>query len=154
MPTDILRARNRRSLRKNEGPRTVPDGTARQRRMSVRGHGFTLVAELHATVTADRLWAALPLNGACEAWGETLHFEVPVASGRERGARLGAAPGDICFWPSQRRLILVYGATPISRAGEVRMPEPVNIVARLIGDAGTLRRLGPGERVVLERLDP
>lgn len=151
MPTNLLRSRNVRASASPKGGAGRSEGPPR--RIRIRARGIELVAELAATATADRLLAALPLFGVAEPWGETLHFEVPLASGRERNARVNASLGDICFWPSEQRIIIPFGPTPISRAGERRMPEPVNVVARVIGDVGSLRMVRVGERVALERLD-
>lgn len=151
MPTDMLRARHARSPRPAPESRDPRDSAA-PRMLRLSGRAFDLVAELVASPTADRLWAALPLNSTIEPWGEAVHFEVPVASGRERGARISVTPGDICYWPAQQRIIVAFGPTPISRVGEVRMPEPVNVVARVAGDAGILRSARAGERVSLGRL--
>ena len=34
-------------------------------------------ARLFDTLTADRIWAALPLHSTAETWGAVIHFETP-----------------------------------------------------------------------------
>lgn len=151
MPTDMLRSRRPPPAR--PAPERGERHAGPPRRVRIRIRAGELLAELAPTVTADRLFAALPLYGAAEPWGDTLHFEVPIASGRERGARVNVGLGDICYWPREQRILVPFGPTPISRAGEIRMPEPVNVIARAIGDVGILRMVRVGERVALERLE-
>ncbi|MCB1507158.1 MAG: hypothetical protein KDJ47_19510 [Hyphomicrobiaceae bacterium] len=109
------------------------------------------MARLRDTATADRIWQSLPLFAAAEPWGESIHFEIPVSSGRDRAARINGTLGEICYWPDERRIIIAYGPTPLSRPGEIRMPVPVNIVADTLGDVGDLRLVRPGEKISLLR---
>ncbi len=73
------------------------------------------------------------------------------ASGRGRTARLQARLGDICFWSDERRVIVAFGQTPISRPDEIRMPSPVNVFATALDDVGVLRNVSVSEKVVLSR---
>ncbi len=88
MPTDILRKRSDRVL---PGPNAKVQPTSAERILLIAAGPAQLRARLAETATAERIWAALPLYGAIEPWGETINFEVPVASGRDRTARLQAA---------------------------------------------------------------
>ena len=129
MPTDILRRRS------TAGARAAPHaaGTpAVARQIEIKLARAILRATLADSETADRLWAALPIHSTAERWGDAVHFEVPVASGRDRSARLNAKPGEIYYWPQERRIIIPFGPTPISRPGEMRLPAPVNVVAVMI----------------------
>lgn len=152
MPTDILRHRSDPVARRA----AAPEATASQhgpgsRVILIRAGRIELEAALAATATAERIWAALPLFGVAEPWGEAIHFEIPIASGRDRTARLMARPGDICLWSEERRIILPFGPTPISRPGEMRMPAPVNVFATALGDVKVLQGVRVGEKVSLLR---
>lgn len=141
MPTNILRNRAR--------PRSAASA-ARQpalRRVAITAGRVTIRAELADTPTAARIAAALPLFSTAETWGDAIHFEVPIESGRERGARVNISAGDICYWSSDGRIIIGFGATPISRPGEIRLPQPSNIWARAIDDVTLLKGVLPGEKV-------
>lgn len=148
MPTDILRARSRAS-------------PSRQRASPAQGERIVLLkagrasvrARLAGSATADRIWAALPIFSTVEPWGEAIHFEVPVFSGRDRTARLQARLGDICLWCEERRVIIAFGPTPISRPDEMRMPAPVNVFATALDDVEVLRRVRVGEKVTLSRAE-
>lgn len=80
--------------------------------------------------TADLLWSALPLYSIVKTWANSIHFETPRKTGRERTARLNVEPGDVCYWTEDERVMLAWGATPISRPGEVRLMRPCNVWAR------------------------
>ena len=71
------------------------------------------------------------------------------ASGRERGARQLGEPGDIYFWVEDDRIMIVFGRTPISRPGEMRLPRPCNLWARALEDVGVLKAVRPGEKVTV-----
>jgi len=145
MPTNYLR-------RRNDAVKAGPGQIDRGRRVSPRiieitVGGVTLRAEILDSPTAERLWTALPLFSTAERWGDAVHFEIPVPSGRERNARTLGEPGLIYFWSHEERLVIPFGKTPISRPGEVRLPAPCNIVARSLVDTSLLKCVSPGEKV-------
>lgn len=111
-----------------------------------------LRARLHDTPTADRIWLALPLFAPAETWGDSIHFEIPVESGRDRTAKLNGAPGEIYFWSDDDRIIFAFGPTPISRPDEVRLPRPCNVWAEALDDPEVFRGVTPGEKITVERL--
>lgn len=160
MPTNLLRAASRKPVQRSAAP--APVGA---RRILLRAGRTTLRLELLATATADRIWAALPIHSTAETWGASVHFEIPAASGRERGAKLNVAPGEICFWSEDQRVLVAWGATPISGAdsgsGAIRLPSPCNVWARALDDVAALASVRPGEKVSMtaateggERLGP
>ena len=106
---------------------------------------------LHQTRTADLIWRALPLHSIVETWGDSIHFDTPLKIGRERTAKLNVAPGDVCFWTEDERVVLAWGPTPISRPSEVRLMRPCNIWAEAIDDPSALAAVTPGEKAVLSR---
>ena len=86
-------------------------------------------------------------HSTAETWGASVHFEIPVASGRERGAKLNVTPGEICFWSEDERVLIAFGPTPISSAGPIRLPSPCNVWARALDDVAVLAGVRPGEKV-------
>lgn len=147
MPTNIIRRELDQRAPAKPAPRPVtPDRTAI---LSVAKHQLRLA--LLQTRTADLIWSALPLHSVVETWGESIHFDTPLKTGRERTARLNVSPGDVCFWTEDERVVLAWGPTPISRPDEVRLMRPCNIWGRALDDPGVLRSVTPGEKVVLSR---
>lgn len=148
MPTDILRARSKASP--GRGLRGVVRDPG-ERIIVLKAGRANIRARLAATATADLIWAALPVFSTVQPWGEAIHFEIPIFSGRDRTARLQARPGDLCLWCEERHVIVAFGPTPISRSDEIRMPSPVNVFATAIDDVRGLRGVRVGEKVSLSR---
>ena len=147
MPTNILRSRS-----KPAAPARATAAVSSPRLIAIKAGRVTIRAEVLDTPSSARLIAALPLYSTVETWGDAIHFEVPIGSGRERGARINVALGDICFWSEDHRVIIGFGPTPISRPGEIRLPRPSNIWARAIDDVRLLKTVRPGEKVSLTAL--
>jgi len=143
MPTNILRARPKPAGSPDRG-RAGDPGT---RRILITAGRVQIRVVLRDTPTAERIWRALPLYTTAETWGDSVHFEVPVGTGRERGARLGVHAGEVCFWSEDHRVIIGFGRTPISRPGEIRLPSPCNLWADAIDDVAALKAVRPGEKV-------
>jgi hypothetical protein len=146
MPTNLLR-------------RTAPKATPAAKpavagpRLALMTAGRVAIRlRLLDTPTADRLWAALPLYAVAEPWGQSIHFETPIESGRERGARVHGSPGEVFFWINEDRVLIPFGRTPISRPGEMRLPQPCNIWAQALDDVTLLKAVRPGDKVELKRL--
>jgi len=146
MPTNLIRrpkgavVQPRRASRSDEQRSVCLD---------VGKHKF--IADLHATQTADLIWRALPIYTVGETWGACLHFEMPVRAGRDRTARLFARPGDLYFWADDHRVLLAWGATPISKSGEIRLMRPCNVWATCREDPSPLAGFVPGAKVSLQR---
>jgi hypothetical protein len=151
MPTNILRdARGRRAASAPARATTAPALTARHVRL-VAGR-VALRLTLLATPTADRLWQALPLFSTVETWGDSIHFELPLESGRDRTARLNGIAGEVYYWADDDRVVVPWGPTPISKPGEVRLMRPCNVFAVTMDDVGALAAVTPGERLSLHRV--
>jgi len=146
MPTNILRERNRNVSADNALQRRRA-AKPQDRRILICAGSVKIRAQLLDTPTADRFWQALPLHSTAETWGQAIHFETPVESGRERNARLLAESGDIVFWVEDDRVVIAFGPTPISRPGELRLPRPCNLWARALDDVRVLKAVRPGEKV-------
>ena len=149
MPTNLIRRKFDKGGAAAKSVAARPGGTERLARLTVGRHHLTLA--LLETRTADVIWRALPLFSIAETWGESIHFDTPLKTGRERTARLNVAPGDVCFWSEDERVVLAWGPTPISRPDEIRLMRPCNIWARTLGDPAILASITPGEKVSLER---
>jgi hypothetical protein len=149
MPTNILRKRGNRISAKDAAVRDRATVAARVVRVSIGEVSFA--ATLGDTTVAERIWAALPLFSVAETWGGAIHFELPVESGREPGATQAAVPGRLYFWSDEHRVILAFGPTPLSRAGEMRLPVPCNAWAVTGADVTMLAKVTPGEKVTLAR---
>ena len=143
MPTNILRQRSVLTKPHDAGRLTGP------RDVVIETGQIKLRARLADTLTAMRIWSALPLFSTVEVWGACIHFEVPVHTGRERTARLNVSPGDICFWSEDDRIIIGFGPTPISKPNEIRLMRPCNIWATTNDDVTALRAVQGGDKITM-----
>jgi hypothetical protein len=144
MPTNIMR---RRADKVSAADTKPVAKAAAKRRVLIRAGRVSIHAELLDTATANRIWAALPLHSTAETWGQSINFEVPIESGRERGARLNAAPGELFYWSEEDRVVIAFGPTPISTKGEIRLPRPCNLWAKSADDVSLLKSVSPGEKI-------
>ncbi|MGQ0673933.1 MAG: cyclophilin-like family protein [Hyphomicrobium sp.] len=145
MPTNILRQRSSK-VTGRDGKRSA---AGRARRVLIRIGRVLLHADLLDTPTADRIWSALPLHSSAETWGQAIKFEIPIESGRERGARVLAAAGEVYYVSEDDRVIIAFGPTAISRPGEMRLPRPCNLWATIADDTTLLKVVTPGEKVTI-----
>lgn len=148
MPTNILRNRGTKVSAKDA--RSVPKSSA-TRQVEIKLGKVAIAATLLDTPTADRIWVALPLHSTVETWGAAIHFEVPVESGRGPGAVVKAQRGHLYFWSDEDRVIVAFGATPLSRPGEMRLPVPCNAWAVTDDDLEPLSTIRPGTKVSVSR---
>ncbi len=79
-PTNILRQASKPAASR---PRAAP---REKREILIRAGTVAIRARLNETPTADRVWATLPIYSTAELWGQALHFETHVETGRDRGA--------------------------------------------------------------------
>ena len=124
-----------------------------RREILIRAGRAVIRARLLDTPTADRLWEQIPIYSTAETWGQCIHFETHVETGRERGAKQIVTPGEIVFWSEEDRVMLGWGPTPISRSGEIFLPSPCNPWAIALDDVAALAIVTPGERVSILAAD-
>jgi hypothetical protein len=111
----------------------------------------TFSAVLEDSPTARQLWAALPIEGRANLWGEEIYFEIPLSAPQEPGAQQEVPPGTIAFWPAGDAFCIFFGPTPVSRGAMPRAYSPVNVLGKIIGDLAPLRDVPQGAAVRLER---
>ena len=150
MPTNILRADNKKPASAGKKPARR---AGESREIVIRAGKVVIRARLLDTPTAERIWNQIPIYSSAEPWGQSIHFETTIETGRDANARQNIKAGDIVFWVEDDRIILAWGMTPISKEGEIRMPSPVNIFARAIDDVSALAAVRPGERVSVLHAD-
>ncbi|MGE3708781.1 MAG: cyclophilin-like family protein [Hyphomicrobiaceae bacterium] len=144
MPTNILRKVPKQSV-KPRSPVSAADRIA----ILTAGRAPPIRLQLSATETAAIVWRSLPLFSTAETWGECVHFEVPVECRRDRTAKLNGETSEVYFWTEDDRIIVPFGPTAISRAGEIRLPRPCNLWAVALDDVRALIDVTPGEKVSL-----
>ena len=84
--------------------------------------------------TCKAIWDKLPLNLNLSRWGEELYGEIPVAIGGEN-TQVDCEVGDVGYWPDGNGFCIFFGPTPASKDEKPRAASPVNIFAKIEGDA-------------------
>ncbi|MBS7634382.1 DUF3830 family protein [Candidatus Bathyarchaeota archaeon] len=100
--------------------------------------------------TASAIWEKLPFESRANRWGEEVYFTIPVEMDEENPQET-VEVGDIGYWPPGRGFCIFFGPTPISREGEIRPADPVNVFGRIIGDPKIFRKVRSGDRIRVER---
>jgi len=100
--------------------------------------------------TAEAIWAALPIKGRANRWGDEIYFSIPVDLEEEK-ARAEVEVGSIAYWPPGKALCIFFGATPVSRHGEPRAYSPVNVFAKVVRDPSVFKKVRDNDEVLLER---
>ena len=121
--------------------------------INIRAGSLSLPAELNESQTAQKIWAALPIEGSANRWGDEIYFDIPVSSSEEPGAHQDMQVGDLAYWPVGSAFCIFFGPTPVSRGDQPRAYSPVNVVGRVAGDARLFRQVKDGERVFLEKTE-
>jgi len=114
--------------------------------------GIALEAELNDGPTAEKLAAALPIEGRVNRWGDEIYFDTGLTASEEPGARAEMSVGELGYWPPGQSFCIFFGPTPVSRASEPRAYSPVNILGRVLGDATLLRAVAQGATIRITRL--
>src|SRR4029078_3411649 len=113
-----------------------------------------LAARLLAAPTAERIWAALPIEAAARTWGEEIYFDAPVTSAAAPDARVVVKAGDIVFWPHGDAIAIGFGPTPLSRTrGEIRLAGPCNVWAEALDEVRALKSVHPGVAISVHEAD-
>jgi hypothetical protein len=102
--------------------------------------------------TAEAIWAALPIKGNANRWGDEIYFSIPVSL-KEEKAKAEVEVGSVAYWPPGKALCIFFGATPVSEHGEPRAYSPVNVFAKVVVDPTVFKKVRDGEQVTLERVE-
>jgi len=100
--------------------------------------------------TADAIWAALPIKGKAQRWGDEIYYTIPVEL-KEEKPRSEVEIGTVAFWPPENALCIFFGPTPASQHGEPRAYSPVNVFGKVVGDPSAFKKVRDGDEINLER---
>ncbi len=122
------------------------------REVVIRAGAVAVRARLLDTPTAERIWAALPIEASARTWGAEVYFEAPVTSATEPGARETVKAGEIAFWPEGDAIAIGFGPTPLSRTkAEIRLASPCNIWAQALDDVRQFKAVYTGELISIHQ---
>ncbi len=122
-----------------------------ERDIEITAGQVTVSAVLNDSATASRIWDALPIEASASTWGDEIYFGIPV-SAAEEDAQEVVELGDLGYWPPGNAFCMFFGPTPMSRGDEIRPASPVTVIGRMHGDPTSLKRVGSGALVLIERV--
>lgn len=100
---------------------------------------ISLDAELFDTECAQSIAGILPLEVIPNEWGDEFYFEVPVKHELDNTATTDVHIGDIGYWPPGKALAIFFGPTPMSTGNDPVPASDVNMVGKILGNAGMLK---------------
>jgi hypothetical protein len=89
--------------------------------------------------TCKAIWENLPFELNLSRWGEELYGEIPVSIDKEN-SQVDCEVGDIGYWPDGKGFCIFFGPTPVSKDDKPKAASPVNIFAKIEGDAKTFNQ--------------
>ena len=104
------------------------------------------------TLTATRIFEALPFEGSANVWGDEIYFEIPLTLEPEPEARADVEVGDLAYWPAGPAFCIFFGPTPVSTGNKPRAYSPVNIFGRVLGDARKFKGVASGAPVKVTKV--
>jgi len=107
-------------------------------------------ADLNDNKTAQNIWAALPIEGRVNTWGDEIYFSIPVNAELEN-AKDVVSEGDLGYWPPGSAFCIFFGTTPVSRGNEIRAASPVNVFGKIIGDPKVFKKVNSGAKIIIEK---
>lgn len=87
--------------------------------------------------TCQAIWDALPFKVELSRWGEELYGDCPTSIPAEN-SQIECDIGDVGYWISGKGFCIFWGPTPASSGDKPVAASPVNIFARIEGDAKTI----------------
>jgi hypothetical protein len=84
--------------------------------------------------TCQAIWESLPFNIKLSRWGEELYGDCPVSIPEENSQK-ECDVGDVGYWISGQGFCIFWGPTPASSGDKPVAASPVNIFAKIEGDA-------------------
>jgi hypothetical protein len=120
------------------------------KRIRITAGAIELSAELNETKTAQAIWAALPIKGEVNRWGDEIYFSIPLKLEAENAKEL-VSNGDLGYWPPDTAFCVFFGPTPMSQGDEIRPASAVNIFGRVSGDTKLLKQVNQGAEILIER---
>ncbi len=122
-----------------------------QKRIRITAEPVVMEAELNQSVTAQRIWNALPIEAPGNIWGDEIYFSIPVEAEIDDAQEV-VELGELAYWPPGTAFCIFFGPTPMSRGAEIRPASPVNVVGKLIGDPKMFKQVSDGTVVTIDRI--
>ena len=121
------------------------------RKILITISNLSVSAELNNSVSADKIWEALPLSGSANVWGDEIYFEIPVSLKEVSDAQQEVEVGTLAYWPLGSALCFFFGKTPVSTSDKPKAYSPVNVLGSVDGDSKVFKIVKAGDQIVIDK---
>ena len=121
------------------------------RKILITISNLSVSAELNNSVSADKIWEALPLSGSANVWGDEIYFEIPVSLKEVSDAQQEVEIGTLAYWPPGSALCVFFGKTPVSTNDKPKAYSPVNVLGLVDGDSRVFKIVEAGDQIVIDK---
>ena len=121
------------------------------RKILITSSNLSVSAELNNSVSADKIWEALPLSGSANVWGDEIYFEIPVSLKEVSDAQQEVEIGTLAYWPPGSALCVFFGKTPVSTNDKPKAYSPVNVLGLVDGDSRVFKIVEAGDQIVIDK---
>ena len=121
------------------------------RKILITISNLSVSAELNNSVSADKIWEALPLSGSANVWGDEIYFEIPVSLKEVSDAQQEVEIGTLAYWPPGSALCVFFGKTPVSTSDKPKAYSPMNILGLVDGDSKVFKIVEAGDQIVIDK---
>ena len=121
------------------------------RKILITINNLSVSAELNDSVSANKIWGALPLSGSANVWGDEIYFEIPVSLKEVSDAQQEVDVGTLAYWPPGSALCVFFGRTPASTSDKPKAYSPVNILGSVDGDSKIFKIVKAGDQIVIDK---
>ena len=121
------------------------------RKILITINNLSVSAELNDSVSANKIWGALPLSGSANVWGDEIYFEIPISLKEVSDAQQEVDIGTLAYWPPGSALCVFFGKTPASTSEKPKAYSPVNILGSVDGDSKIFKIVKAGDQIVIDK---
>ena len=121
------------------------------RKILITISNLSVSAELNNSVSADKIWEALPLSGSANVWGDEIYFEIPVSLKEVSDARQEVEIGTLAYLPPGSALCVFFGKTSVSTNDKPKAYSPVNVLGLVDGDSRVFKIVEAGDQIVIDK---
>ena len=121
------------------------------RKILITINNLSVSAELNDSVSANKIWGALPLSGSVNVWGDEIYFEIPISLKEVSDAQQEVDIGTLAYWPPGSALCVFFGKTPASTSDKPKAYSPVNILGSVDGDSKVFKIVKVGDQIVIDK---
>ena len=123
----------------------------KMKKILLKVENIAVEAELNNSITAEKIWELLPIEGSVNTWGEEIYFAIGSKIALEEDSSEIVSIGDLAYWPPGEAFCIFFGITPASYDDEIRAASAVNIFGRIIGDTRVFKKVRAGTKIWIEK---